>query len=119
MDTVKVVRVDVIAKLKENRATHKATFVEADANYRQVVVDALRARANDVEGGGKIQLFFELPKPEDHTEDYDTAIAMLEWCKDDLIELDQQEFGMYVLDKWRWELAFAANTMSYSNSNRR
>ena len=118
MDTIEVVRQDVIDKLKENRAAHKAKFEEADANYRQVVVDALRARANDVEGGGRIQLHFDLPKPEDYTEDYDTAIAMLEWAQGETIELTQHEFTMYVLDKWRWEQSFMANTSIYSGAHR-
>jgi hypothetical protein len=119
LDTIEVVRADVIAKLKENREQHKATYEEADANYRQVCVDALRARANDIEGGGRIQLIFELPKPEDHTEDYDNAIAMLEWDQREKIELDQMDFRAYVLDKWHWERSFAANTMSYSAGARR
>lgn len=116
METGSFVRQDVIEKLKENREKHKTTYEEADANYRQVVVDALRARADDIEGGGKIVLYFDLPKPEDHTEDYDEAISMLEWAQGETVELSQAEFRMYVLDKWRWEQSFAANTMSYSNA---
>lgn len=116
MDTIEVVRTDVITKLKENRDLHKATFEEANANYRQVCVDALRARADDIDGGGKIQLHFDLPKPEDHTEDYDDAIAALEWDQRGTIELLHGDFRAYVLNKWHWERSFAANTMSYSNS---
>lgn len=114
MDTVEVVREDVIAKLKENREQHKATFEEANGNYRQLVVDKMRERADEIAGGGKIDVYFKLPEPEDHTEDYDEAISMLEWDKRDKIELFPMEFKMYVLDKWRWEQSFAANTMSYS-----
>ena len=114
METIEVIRADVIEKLKENRQKHIDAFTEANANYRQTVVDALIARSNDILGGGKINLYFALPEPEDHTEDYDEAIAALTWDQRPNIELTRVEFSQYVLDKWRWGQSFLANTVSYT-----
>ena len=46
-------------------------------------------------------------------EDYDTALAMLEWEVDDTVELDYRSFERLVENKWEWRASFAANTESY------
>jgi hypothetical protein len=120
METVKVKKDELHTQLKQNRDKHKATFEEANANYRQKVIDSLRSRADEIEAGAEINTIFLLPKPEDHTEDYDEAISSLEWHQGDEVELERSvEFRQWVLDKWRWEISFLSNTTSYTAAARR
>lgn len=115
MNTVKVKKADVIEALKRNRDAHEATYAEAKENYRQKVVDALRDRADAIDSGAKIDIYFDLPRPEDHTEDYDEALETLEWEQREELDLARHiEFAQWVLNKWSWEQSFAANTTSYT-----
>lgn len=120
MPTVKVKKQDVIDTLTKNRDEHKAIFAEASSNYRDKVVAALRERANQIELGGNIDTRFDLPKPEDHSEDYDEAIETLKWEQRDELELERHtDFQCWVLNKWPWDRSFLANTTSYTASARR
>lgn len=115
MDTVKVKKEEVLLVLNENRAAHKAAFDEANANYRADCVTAMRKRADEIEGGADIDTLFTLPKPEDHSDDYDDAITALEHHQDDVVELDfDGDFQKWMLNKWHWDRSFLANTMSYT-----
>lgn len=120
MQTVNVKKSDVIDTLEQNRADHKAIFEEANANYRQKVVNAMRARADEIEQGGEIKVHFDLPKPEDHTEDFDEALQTLGWEQRDTLDLNRHdEFAQWMLNKWHWDRSFLANTTSYTASARR
>lgn len=116
MNEVEVEKSKLIETLHANRRQHMTTFAEASANYRTSVVLAMRDRADAIAGGAEIDTHFELPKPEDHTEDYDEAIQQLEWDRQSYVKLDTQQFRQWVLDKWRWELAFLSNTASYTGN---
>lgn len=115
MNTVKVLKTDVIEALRRNRDEHQATYTEANTTYRQKVVNALRDRADEIDAGGEIKTYFELPKPEDHTDDYDEALETLKWEQREELDLPRHtEFAQWVLNKWPWEHSFAANTTSYT-----
>lgn len=116
MDKITVSKPDLLAKLNENRDKHKALYEEASTAYRGKVVEALRERADGIEGGDEIDLYFDLPKPEDHTAEYDEAIESLRWHQGDEVDLSRSEFQQWVLDKWTWARSFSANTMSYTAS---
>ncbi len=55
-----------------------------------------------------------LPMPTDHTDDYDRAIAALDWTIFDEVELKMGEFDMYVRDSWAWKNEFVASTAMYT-----
>jgi predicted nucleotidyltransferase len=115
MNTVLVNKTDVIATLTNNRDAHKAIFAEANANYRDKVVNAMRQRADDIEAGSDISVYFDLPQPEDHTDDYEEALETLKWEQRDQLELARNaEFQSWMLNKWHWERSFASNTTSYT-----
>ena len=57
-------------------------------------------------------LDFELPKPKDHSEDYKTAINMVEYDVHSNFALKTEEFNKYVLNKWDWAVQFK-NTSQY------
>lgn len=120
MDTVQVKKSDVVDLLTKHRDQHQAIFTEANAAYRQKVVDAMIERANDILAGGEINTRFDLPKPEDHTEDYDEALETLRYEQREDLELARHdEFQQWVLNKWGWDRSFLANTTSYTASARR
>jgi len=50
----------------------------------------------------------------DYTSSYDTAIQMLEWSKDDTIEMASSEFRKLVEDEWDWTDAFLLSNSAYS-----
>lgn len=113
MDTITVRKDDLIKTLKENRDAHREQFLRAQSAYRMAMIEELDRALDEAKRGKTIKRAFALPVPEDHTDDYDTAIAMLEWHTKDAVELSQREFMTYVENKWGWLTSFAANTQSY------
>ena len=59
-------------------------------------------------------LFDLPPRPENHTEDYDTIIARMEMSKDEEIFIKHGDFSRYVLDKWKWKEAHTEAFTNYS-----
>lgn len=113
MDTITVSKKNLLNTLRSNRTEHRQLFVKAQKVYRQKMIEELDRALQEARDGGKIRRAFALPVPEDHTEDFSTAIAMLKWHQDDSVDLSQREFQTYVENKWGWQASFAANTSSY------
>lgn len=113
MQTITVKKQDLYQTIRENRDSHRETFLAAQVKYRERVVEELDRRLENARNGRKIDLVFRLPEPEDYTSHYDTALAMLEWEIGEEVELEREDFDRYVLNKWEWARHFAANTQSY------
>ena len=115
---VKVHKVELMKKVKANREQHHSNFLKAQEEFRQDAIKALDDALARAKSGGNIKLRFELPFPEEHTNDYDTAIRMLEMSVDDEIELHEHEFRQLVCDEWEWARSFAQNTMTYATKHK-
>jgi len=115
MNTITVNKANLIETLILNRDEHRAIFEKATTAYRAKVIEALDRALADAKAGGDLRTYINLPVPEDHTDEFDTAIAMLEWDTADTVELTRGEFQQYVENQWGWRASFAANTMSYSS----
>jgi hypothetical protein len=102
MNTVKVKREDLLAKVRANREAHRELFLKAQANYRKFVIEELDRMLADAKAGRQIRRSIDLVQPRDHTSDYDRTIMMLEMSVDDTIVLDATEFDQYVRDVWAW-----------------
>lgn len=113
MKSITVSKTKLLDTLQKNRDQHQAIYNEANAKFREAAVRELENRLFAARGTGKISLYINLSEPEDHTDSFDTAIAMVKWEQSDSIELTEQDFNRYVQNKWEWERSFAANTMSY------
>lgn len=113
MDQITVNKVDLIATLRENQQNHRNLFEIAQDVYREKMIAELDRALDEARNGGKIKRAFALPVPEDHTEDFDTAIGMLTWHQGDQVELTHREYTQYVENKWGWDASFRANTASY------
>lgn len=117
MKTVTVNRNELMKIVKANRATHASEFEQAKANYRGKVLEALDARRLAIANGDKIDLLFRLPEPQNHTDDYDRVISMLELSIDITIMLDTNEFDQYVRDNWVWSSAAKLINASYATAH--
>lgn len=113
METITVSKAALIETLAHNRGVHRNTFLQAQVVYREKMIEELDRALDEARKGGTIQRAFRLPVPEDHTDDFDTALKMLEWHQGDQIELSDREFSQYVENKWGWRAAFHSNTEAY------
>ena len=114
MHSVKVSRIELLAKIKANREGHRDLFLKAQEGYRLDVIAELEQHLRDARERKKISRSLSLPEPQDHTEDYDSVIAMLEMSVEDIIELDAASFQQYVLDKWSWKRAVDLTNIAYA-----
>lgn len=104
---------ELLTILRDNRAAHRDIFEKAVEAYTRQLVRWHRDQARRILKGQKGERMVALPVPEDHTDDYDNVIEMLEMDISDTFTLDSYEFQNYVRDRWNWSGAFAANTASY------
>jgi hypothetical protein len=118
MRKIRVDKADLIVKIREERAKHKALYDEAVIAYTEKFVEAAQKFAEESvnrarRGEGFVQ-FGWLPVPEEHTEDFDRALQMLDWELGDAVDLDEADFATLVQNQWGWARAFASNTTSYT-----
>lgn len=114
MNAVKLLTTDLLTKLKNNLEKHRREFQEANDGYREAVVTALQELASEIEKGEEIKTSISLPRPKDHSKEYETVIAMLEMSVDDTVELHHHEFENYVQDQWDWSAAEKLSNSFYS-----
>lgn len=102
-----LIRVDrhrLLATLESNRAKHSREYQKAIAQFRKDVIEELRKMADVAEQGGPVTIMTRENNicPQDHTEDYNRAIARYEFSVDDNIVLTEVQFNSYVLNEWQW-----------------
>ena len=116
MDLAKITvnKANLITQLKSNRDAHRAEYDAACLVYKDRCVAEIETMLADARAG-VIRRNLTLPIPEEHTEDYNRAIDMLEWAQSDTIDLTQQEFATLVRNQWGWLQSFTANTSSYTS----
>lgn len=103
----------LIEKLTENRSHHREVFEEAIEGYRIAVITALEEQIANARSGRQVNLRLVLPQPEDHTKEYDQALAMLEHEVADEVTLDEHTYAELVLDDWGWKGQFLTASNSY------
>lgn len=115
LNDIEIKKDDLLAKLRANRETHHDTYQRAvDEFQRQQVkiLEELVAKARNGQPFDRLALS-RLAVPEDHTDDYDLAIEMLELDERDSITLEQREFRTYYRDEWEWRQRWIGSTQSY------
>lgn len=105
---------ELLKRIRENRDKHRAIFESALEGFKTQVIEHLEKRLEQVRKGKVPDLMIRLPQPEDHTEDYDCVIDMLETHTKDTIQISNQEFAMYVRDDWSWKRQFVATASNYT-----
>lgn len=103
----------LLEKLSGNRANHHGLYEQAYEIYCTRIIKEIEEKLSEAKSRKIVRLYSALPIPEDHTEDYDAVISLLEMSTDETIELDDKDVRKYILDRWEWERSFASNTASY------
>lgn len=115
MQKISVAKDELLSKLENNREKHRGIFETAIEKYREEAIKAFQNNIDTIKKGGPVREYLNLPVPEDHTDDYDTAIQMCEWHVGDTVGLTDREFKQYVQDQWGWNQSFMATTASYTS----
>lgn len=114
MNEVKVGRIELVAKLEDNRAKHREIFLDAQEGYREQAIIELDSMLAEAKAGKKIRRAVLLTEPMDQTSDYDRAIAMLKMSVDEHISLSESDFACYVMDEWSWKRQFHMSNVGYT-----
>lgn len=104
---------ELLETVKENREKHKEVYEKACDEYRKKVAKRFRELADVADEGGLPDPSTDLNKPEEHLDDYDQSIEMLEADQRDQVTLTNEEYQKLVEDDWNWSRRFARNTSSY------
>jgi hypothetical protein len=113
MHAVLVPREKLLATLRENRAKHADEYAAAHDGWEEARIAYLRETLAKAEAGEDFDIHFSGPEPREWLDDYDTAIAMLDWSQEEWIELSREEFQQYVLDEWKWKDVFRSTNVGY------
>jgi len=116
MNAIRVRRDELLTKVKENRANHRAIFEEALDGYRGQAIAELEAMLAEAKKGKRIRRAVSLIEPVDQTKEYDRIVKILEMSAEDVVELTEEDFAQYVMDDWRWKGQFSQSTMNYLKS---
>jgi hypothetical protein len=106
----------LIDKLKENQGKHREKFIEAIEAYRNAVIEALARALDDAKARRKFKTYFDLPIPQDHSDDYAEVIGMLELEVEDVITLSRDDYRRFYLDNWEWKREFSTTSRTYGVS---
>lgn len=113
MREVNVAKDKLIERVTANRNEHRTVFEKAIGGYSVAAVTFFEDQIDKAREGKQFSAFFQEPIPEDHSDDYDAALDMLEMSDDDIITLTAQEFRQYVRDDWGWKRAWTETTSNY------
>lgn len=104
----------VLDKLRANKEEHAEIVKEAREGYIDKASESLAQRLGQLKEGRLVGLQFSLRVPVDHTEDYTTAITMLEYSTEDTVRLNAQQVRNFIEDHWDWKEEFIAANAAYS-----
>lgn len=104
----------LVSKLKDNRDNHRQVYDAAIEGYRTAAIGRLNTMVDELKAGKLPQLYVRLPIPEDHTDEYDALISMLEMSTEDSVEIDLADYRAYVLDDWGWKKEFISTASNYT-----
>jgi hypothetical protein len=110
MERITVKKPELLAKLQQNRADHRAIFEEALAGWMAEAERELTEQRERLLAGVRRDVYVRKPVPTDHTSDYDRAVAMIEMSIGETIVLSEEDFAQYVMDDWGWQSQFLSNT---------
>jgi len=116
MDKVTVKKDELMKLVQKNRDGHKAIFDEAVEGYRKAAEKLLEKHLAAIKKGSLTTVYVNMPRPVNHTKEYDRVIAMLQMSIADEIEVNEKDFAMYAMDDWSWKQEFLRTNSEYSSS---
>jgi hypothetical protein len=117
VNTITVRKVDLVAKVTENRDLHVAAHSAALDGWRQTVKDALREAVPAFERDEDLSAFnfaYKYAKPASFVDEYDRVLEMLEWETADDIRLSEDDFRHFIQDDWDWSKSFKMSSSQYT-----
>ena len=122
----------LLTTLAENREAHRVELGEALTGYYAAAADEITTlmekqrlsferniqRAKEHSDELRVswdRLTVHAVKPQDHSDEFDAAIAKLEWETADQVVLGKTEFENFVLNKWAWTKDHLTSVASFSN----
>jgi hypothetical protein len=115
--SVNVNRLELLDKLRENLAIHRAEYLEALDEYQARLLADLKLaveKVNSTQNPKDLQKFsFDIQFPPNHEQDFLDVIEMLEMSVDSTINLDSESFKAYIKNEWNWQHHFRAAKMAY------
>jgi hypothetical protein len=112
---ITVDRDELLKILKFNRSKHREIFEKALEGFRKQCIEALERKIEKIKEGKLETVSVNFPIPEDHTQDYDRIIKMIELNIIDEIELAEDESAMYIMDDWAWKRQWSVSNTAYLN----
>ena len=106
---------DLLNKMEMNKVQHVKDYEDALEGYwisLSVELLELSTKADRKEDVGR---YIQAEKPVSHEDDYNTAIEMLTWERQQEIMLDASDFDRFVLDKWDWKGDFLKSQVMYNS----
>lgn len=113
MKTVRIKKAELREIVAANRERHVATFEQAWVRYRELVLEELDAMRDEALAGKKIRRSISLVEPQNHADDYDQLLRMLDLEVSEEVELGYSEFTNYVMDDWGWKQQWNDSTAVY------
>jgi hypothetical protein len=122
MKDVDVNKAELIKKLEENKTKHRENFENATKGYKTEVNARIKKMLDDLtadrltpeEVKDRIFRIWQLPVPQDHTEDYEAAIEMLQMEVRSEISVTHNDFRAFVRDDWDWKKDWVASASNYT-----
>jgi hypothetical protein len=114
--TTLVNKEEALKTLRANRKRHRKIVEEARAGYVEKAKAKLSAKLDELASGKLVALRFDLQVPEDHTDDYDLAIRMVELHSEDTIEMSSTDVRTLMMDEWDWLRSFLFTNARYARS---
>lgn len=107
---------EVLSKLRTNLIAHKEIVEEAQVGYRAKIIEFYESRLAEAKAGKRPDTSEHVFPPQDHSDVYETAIAMLELATDEFLELNSTQVRHLVQDEWDWKDQWLAANSGYSVS---
>jgi len=115
---IKVNTGHLLAKLQANKEIHIAEYKEAYTLYLKALKESLLKMVStiDEERHPDLSEIYRLLRPQEHTKEYDLAIKMLAWHKEDTITLTNEQYQAYIEDEWQWTIDFRNTSKAYGGN---
>jgi len=115
MQKVKVRTEELRQKVIENKKKHKELVEKSIQGYLKAIEKELKYLLKEVlkEKEVNFRELYRLQPPIDKTDEYETALLMLNMSTEDEVELTHDDFMRLVQDKWSWTDQMLTNNTRY------
>lgn len=113
MNNVNINKAVLLPIVQENKQKHNQIYDAAVSGYWFKAEEVLNQKLTLVKKQEKIDSYLNLSFPENHEDDYNQVIKMLELSSDNVLNLTRQEFNQYVMNNWAWRNSFLGTNSMY------